>query len=97
MGIKPLSDRVVVKMLESEETTKSGIVLPGSAKEKPQEAEVVAIGPGAIVDGKTVPMEVKVGDKVLMSKYAGTEVKYNGAEYTILKQGDILEIGRAHV
>lgn len=92
MGIKPLSDRVVVKMLESEETTKSGIVLPGSAKEKPQEAEVVAIGPGAIVDGKTVPMEVKVGDKVLISKYAGTEVKYNGAEYTILKQGDILAI-----
>ena len=92
MGIKPLSDRVVVKMLESEETTKSGIVLPGSAKEKPQEAEVVAIGPGAVVDGKTVPMEVKVGDKVLMSKYAGTEVKYNGAEYTILKHGDILAI-----
>lgn len=92
MGIKPLSDRVVVKMLESEETTKSGIVLPGSAKEKPQEAEVVAIGPGAVADGKTVPMEVKVGDKVLMSKYAGTEVKYNGTEYTILKQGDILAI-----
>ena len=92
MGIKPLSDRVVVKMLESEETTKSGIVLPGSAKEKPQEAEVVAIGPGAVVDGKTVPMEVKVGDKVLMSKYAGTEVKYNGTEYTILKQGNILAI-----
>lgn len=92
MGIKPLSDRVVVKMLESEETTKSGIVLPGSAKEKPQEAEVVAIGPGAVVDGKTVPMVVKVGDKVLMSKYAGTEVKYNGTEYTILKQGDILAI-----
>ena len=92
MGIKPLSDRVVVEMLESEETTKSGIVLPGSAKEKPQEAEVVAIGPGAVVDGKTVPMEVKVGDKVLMSKYAGTEVKYNGTEYTILKQGDILAI-----
>ena len=92
MGIKPLSDRVVVKMLESEETTKSGIVLPGSAKEKPQEAEVVAIGPGAVVDGKTVPMEVKVGDKVLMSKYAGKEVKYNGTEYTILKQGDILAI-----
>ena len=92
MGIKPLSYRVVVKMLESEETTKSGIVLPGSAKEKPQEAEVVAIGPGAVVDGKTVPMEVKVGDKVLMSKYAGTEVKYNGTEYTILKQGDILAI-----
>ncbi len=92
MGIKPLSDRVVVKMLESEETTKSGIVLPGSAKEKPQEAEVVALGPGAVVDGKTVQMEVKFGDKVLMSKYAGTEVKYNGTEYTILKQGDILAI-----
>ena len=92
MGIKPLSDRVVVKMLESEETTKSGIVLPGSAKEKPQEAEVVAIGPGAVVDGKTVPMAVKGGDKVRMSKYAGTEVKYNGTEYTILKQGDILAI-----
>ena len=92
MSIKPLSDRVVVKMLESEETTKSGIVLPGCAKEKPQEAEVVAIGPGAVVDGKTVQMQVKVGDKVLMSKYAGTEVKYNGAEYTILKQGDILAI-----
>ena len=92
MTIKPLADRVVIQMVESEETTKSGIVLPGSAKEKPQEAEVVAIGPGAVVDGKTVPMEVKVGDKVLMSKYAGTEVKYNGAEYTILKQGDILAI-----
>lgn len=92
MGIKPLSDRVVVKMLESEETTKSGIVLPGSAQEKPQEAEVVAIGPGAVVDGKLVPMEVKIGDKVLMSKYAGTEVKYKGTEYTILKQGDILAI-----
>ncbi len=92
MTIKPLGDRVVVKMLESEETTKSGIVLPGSAKEKPQEAEIVAVGPGAVVDGKKVPMEVKVGDKVLMSKYAGTEVKYDGIEYTILKQGDILAI-----
>lgn len=92
MTIKPLSDRVVVKMLESEETTKSGIVLPGSAKEKPQEAEIVAVGPGAVVDGKKVPMEVKVGDKVLMSKYAGTEVKYDGIDYTILKQGDILAI-----
>ena len=92
MTIKPLGDRVVVKMLESEETTKSGIVLPGSAKEKPQEAEIVAVGPGAVVDGKKVPMEVKVGDKVLMSKYAGTEVKYDGIEYTILKLGDILAI-----
>ena len=86
MKIKPLADRVVIKMLEQEETTKSGIVLPGSAQEKPQLAEVVAVGPGAVVDGKKVPMEVKVGDKVIMSKYAGTEVKFDGVEYTILKQ-----------
>lgn len=92
MTIKPLADRVVVKMVESEETTKSGIVLPGSAKEKPQVAEIVAAGPGAVEDGKKIPMEVKVGDKVLLSKYAGTEVKYDGIEYTILKQGDILAI-----
>ncbi len=92
MKIKPLGDRVVIKMLESEETTKSGIVLPGSAKEKPQVAEVVAVGPGTVVDGKEIKMEVKVGDKVLMSKYSGTEVKYDGQEYTILKQGDILAI-----
>lgn len=92
MKIKPLGDRVVIKMLESEETTKSGIVLPGSAKEKPQVAEVVAVGPGTVVDGKEVKMEVKVGDKVLMSKYSGTEVKYDGQEYTILKQGDILAV-----
>lgn len=92
MNIKPLGDRVVIKMLESEETTKSGIVLPGSAKEKPQVAEVVAVGPGTFVDGKEIKMEVKVGDKVLMSKYSGTEVKYEGQEYTILKQGDILAI-----
>ncbi len=92
MRIKPLGDRVVIKMLESEETTKSGIVLPGSAKEKPQVAEVVAVGPGAVVDGKEVKMEVKVGDKVLMSKYAGTEVKFDGEEYTILKQSDILAV-----
>ena len=92
MTIKPLGDRVVIKMLESEETTKSGIVLPGSAKEQPQLAEIVAVGPGAVVDGKTVPMEVKVGDRVLMSKYAGTEVKFDGVEYTILKQSDILAI-----
>lgn len=92
MTIKPLADRVVVKMVESEETTKSGIVLPGSAKEKPQVAEIVAVGPGAVEDGKKIPMEVKVGDKVLLSKYAGTEVKYDGIEYTILKQGDILAI-----
>ena len=92
MKIKPLGDKVVIKMLEVEETTKSGIVLPGSAKEKPQVAEVVAVGPGTFVDGKEVKMEVKVGDKVLMSKYSGTEVKYEGQEYTILKQGDILAI-----
>lgn len=92
MNIKPLGDRVVIKMVEMEETTKSGIILTGAAKEKPQLAQVVAIGPGAIVDGKVVPMEVKVGDKVLMSKYAGTEVKFDGIEYTILKQGDILAI-----
>ena len=90
MNIKPLADRVVIKMLESEETTKSGIVLPGAAKEKPQLAEVVAIGPGGVIDGKEVKMEVAVGDKVLMSKYAGTEVKLDGVEYIILKQSDIL-------
>lgn len=92
MKIKPLGDRVVIKMLESEETTKSGIVLPGSAKEKPQVAEIVAVGPGTVVDGKEVKMEVKVGDKVLISKYSGTEVKFDGQEYTILKQGDILAV-----
>jgi chaperonin GroES len=92
MRIKPLGERVVIKMLESEETTKSGIVLPGSAKEKPQVAEIVAVGPGAIVDGKEIKMEVKVGDKVLISKYAGTEVKFDGQEYTILKQSDILAV-----
>lgn len=92
MNIKPLGDRVVIKMLESEETTKGGIILAGTAKEKPQMAEVLAIGPGAVEDGKVVPMEVKVGDKVLMSKYAGTEVKIDGNEYIILSQKDILAI-----
>jgi len=92
MNIKPLSDRVVIKMLESEETTKSGIVLPGTAKEKPQMAEVIAVGPGAVEDGKVIKMEVKIGDKVLTSKYSGTEVKFDGQEYTIVKQGDILAI-----
>ncbi len=90
MNIKPLADRVVIKMVETEETTKSGIVLPGSAKEKPQVAEVVAVGPGGVVDGKEIKMELKVGDRVLMSKYAGTEVKLDGIEYTILRQSDIL-------
>ena len=90
MNIKPLADRVVIKMAEAEETTKSGIILAGSAKEKPEVAEIVAVGPGGIVDGKEVKMELKVGDRVLISKYAGTEVKLDGVEYTILKQSDIL-------
>ena len=90
MKIQPLADRVVVKMLETEETTKSGIVLPGSAQEKPQMAEIVAVGPGGVVDGKEVTMHVKVSDKVLISKYAGTEIKLDGVEYTILRQSDVL-------
>lgn len=92
MKIKPLCDRVVIKMLESEETTKSGIVLPGTAKEKPQMAEVLEVGPGGIVDGKEVKMEVKKGDKVIYSKYAGTEVKLDGEEYIIVRQSDILAV-----
>ena len=92
MSIKPLGDRVVIKRLEAEETTKSGIIVTGTAKERPQEAEVIAVGPGAIVDGKRTEMEVKIGDKVLYSKYAGTEVKVDGEEYTILKQEDILAV-----
>jgi chaperonin GroES len=92
MKVRPLGDRVVIKKLEAEEKTKSGIVLTGTAKEKPQEAEVVAVGPGGMVDGKEVRMEVKVGDKVLFSKYSGTEVKVDGEEYTIIKQDDILAI-----
>ncbi len=92
MNIKPLADRVVIKMQEAEETTKSGIILAGSAKEKPEVAEVVAVGPGGIVDGKEVKMELKVGYKVLISKYSGTEVKLDGEEYTILRQSDVLAI-----
>ncbi|MCK5812227.1 MAG: co-chaperone GroES [Clostridiales bacterium] len=92
MVIKPLGDRVVIKMLKGEETTKSGIVLPGSAKEKPQIAEVVAVGPGGLVNGEQVVMELKVGDHVLISKYAGTEVKVDGDELSIMKQDDILAI-----
>lgn len=92
MNIKPLADRVVIKMLEAEETTKGGIILTSAAKEKPQVAEIVAVGPGGVVDGKEVKMEVKVGDKVLISKYAGTEVKVDGEEYTILRQSEILAI-----
>ncbi len=90
MTIKPLADRVVVKMVEAEETTKSGIILTAAAKEKPEIAEVVAVGPGGIVDGNEVEMILKVGDKVLISKYAGTEVKVDGEEYSILRQSDVL-------
>lgn len=90
MTLKPLSDRVVLKMVEAEETTKSGIILAGSAKEKPQIAEVIAVGPGGPVDGKEVVMTVKVGDRVIFSKYSGTEVKCDGEEYTIVRVGDIL-------
>ena len=92
MTIKPLADRVVIKMTEAEETTKSGIILAGNAKEKPQVAVVIAVGPGGMVDGKEVAMTVKVGDKVLTSKYSGTEVKCDGEEYIIVKQSDILAI-----
>ncbi|MGN0595749.1 MAG: co-chaperone GroES [Ruminiclostridium sp.] len=92
MNIKPLADRVVIKMLEAEETTKGGIILTSAAQEKPEIAEIVAVGPGGVVDGKEVKMEVKIGDKVLTSKYAGTQVKVDGVEYTILRQSDILAI-----
>ena len=92
MTIKPLADRVVVCAVAAEETTKSGIVLPGTAQEKPQVAEVVAVGPGGLVDGKEVKMFVSVGDKVITGKYAGTEVKVDGEEYTIVRQNDILAI-----
>ncbi|NLP34481.1 MAG: co-chaperone GroES [Clostridiales bacterium] len=92
MKLVPLGDRVVLKQLLAEETTKSGIVLPGQAKEKPQQAEVVAVGPGGMVDGKEVTMQVKVGDKVIYSKYAGTEVKIEEEEFIVVKQNDILAI-----
>ena len=92
MKLVPLSDRVVLKQLEAEETTKSGIILTSSAQEKPQEAEVIAVGPGGVVDGKEVKMEVKVGDQVIYSKYSGTEVKLDDEEYIIVKQSDILAI-----
>ncbi|MCI6305567.1 MAG: co-chaperone GroES [Subdoligranulum sp.] len=92
MKIKPLADRVVIKMVEAEETTKGGIILTSAAKEKPQVATVVAVGPGGLVDGKEVEMIVKVGDKVLTSKYSGTEVKVDGEECTIVRQSDILAI-----
>ena len=92
MKLIPLGDRVVIKQLKAEETTKSGIVLPGAAKEKPQEALVVAVGPGGIVEGKEVEMQVKVNDKVIYSKFAGTEVKIEGEEVMIVRQNDILAI-----
>lgn len=92
MTIKPLADRVVVKLVEMEETTASGIILAASAQEKPQVAEVIAVGPGGLVDGKEVKMYVKVGDKVITSKYSGTEVKLNKEEFTIVRQNDILAI-----
>ena len=92
MKLKPLADRVVVKMVEAEETTKSGIILTGAAKEKPQVAQIIAVGPGGVVDGKEIKMEVKVGDKVLISQYAGTTVKLDGEENIIVRQGDILAI-----
>ena len=92
MKLVPLGDRVVLKQFEAEETTKSGIILAGSAQEKPQEAEVVAVGPGGNVDGKEVTMQVKEGDKVIYSKYAGNEVKLDGEEYIIVKQNDILAV-----
>ena len=90
--IKPLADRVLVKMKESEETTKSGIILSSGAKERPQIAEVIEVGPGETVDGKTVEMTVKKGDKVIVNKYSGTEIKYEGEEYIIVKQADVLAI-----
>ncbi|MFZ7133645.1 MAG: co-chaperone GroES [Eubacteriales bacterium] len=92
MKLKPLGDRVVIKVREEESTTASGIVLPGTAKEKPQEGDVVAVGSGEVVDGKKVELEVKVGDKVFYSKYSGTEIKIDGEEYLIVRQNDILAI-----
>ena len=92
MTLVPLGDRVVLKQLVAEETTKSGIVLPGQAKEKPQQAEVIAVGPGGVVDGKEITMQVKVGDKVIYSKYSGTEVELDNEKYVIVKQNDILAV-----
>ena len=92
MRLVPLGDKVVLKQLLAEETTKSGIVLPGQAKEKPQQAEVIAVGPGGVVDGKEITMQVKVGDKVIYSKYAGTDVKLGDEEFIVVKQNDIVAI-----
>ncbi len=90
--IKPLADRILIKMIEAEETTKSGIILSSNAKEKPQIAEVLAVGPGGNVEGKQIEMNIKVGDKVIVSKYSGTEIKYEGEDYIIVKQSDVLAI-----
>lgn len=90
--LKPLTDKVIIKMVEAEETTKSGIILTGAAKEKPSVAEIVAVGPGGVIDGKEVVMTVKEGQKVITSKYSGTEIKYEGQDYIIIKQSDILAI-----
>ena len=92
MNLVPLGDRVLLKQLVAEETTKSGIVLPGQSKEKPQQAEVIAVGPGGVVDGKEIKMEVKVGEQVIYSKYAGTDVKLDDEEFIIVKQSDILAV-----
>ena len=92
MNLKPLADRVIIKMVEAEETTKSGIILTAAAKEKPEVAEVLAVGPGGMVEGKEIAMTVKPGDKVITSKYSGTQVKIDGEELTIVRQGDILAI-----
>ncbi|HUS90057.1 MAG TPA: co-chaperone GroES [Desulfosporosinus sp.] len=92
MNIKPLADRVIIKALPMEEKTKSGIYMPDTAKEKPQEGEVIAVGPGKMEKGERVPLDVKANDRVIYSKYAGTEVKYDGEEYLILKEADILAI-----
>ncbi|AGA68704.1 Co-chaperonin GroES [Desulfitobacterium dichloroeliminans LMG P-21439] len=92
MNIKPLADRVVIKALPMEEKTKSGIIMPDTAKEKPQEGEIVAVGPGRVEKGERIALDVKVGDRVIYSKYAGTEVKYDGQEYLILKENDILAV-----
>ena len=92
MKLVPLGDRVVLKQVAAETTTKSGIVIPGSEKEKPQQAQIIAVGPGGVVDGKEVTMQVKVGDQVIFSKYSGTEVKTDDAEYIIVKQNDILAV-----
>ncbi|MGB9679079.1 MAG: co-chaperone GroES [Thermoanaerobacteraceae bacterium] len=92
MNLKPLGDRVVIKPIEADEVTKGGVILPGTAKEKPQQGEVIAVGAGEYIDGKRVELDVKVGDKVIFSKYAGTEIKLDGQEYLLLRQSDILAI-----